>query len=219
MFNGNGKETYQQIREIKGNLYAGRIYFKTAETDEITVESVGTNEKLGFQAYEKGGVLYLQTKKIVIVKRDIRKGSITITIPQRQTFEKIKLFLKIAELDADRFYADKLEVNNAAGQMRIQDFSAAEARLECGAGAMSARGNTSKKIEVACNVGEVSLELKGRKNDYNYDLECGIGTIKCGNDQYSGIGRLMHLDNQASKQVKVACSIGQVSIGYAELSN
>jgi len=56
MFNGNGKETYQQIREIKGNLYAGRIYFKTAETDEITVESVGTNEKLGFQT----GKDYLQ---------------------------------------------------------------------------------------------------------------------------------------------------------------
>ena len=157
----------------------------------------------------------MQTNKVVIVKRDIGKGSITVTVPQGQVFEEIKLFLKNAELDADRLCADKLEVNNAAGQVRIQDFSAAEARLECGAGAMSVRGDTTKKIEVACAVGEVSLELNGRKSDYNYDLECGIGTIKCGNDQYSGIGRLMHLDNQASKQVKVACSIGQVSIGYA----
>lgn len=42
---------------------------------------------------------------------------------------------------------------------------------------MSARGNTSRKIEVACDVGEVSLELKGRKSDYNYDLECGIAKL------------------------------------------
>ena len=215
MINGNGKETYRQIRKIKGNLYAGRIYFKAADTDGITVESAGTQEKLGFQAYEQDGVLYLRTNKIVIINSGMGKGSITVTMPEGQAFEEIHLFLKAAELHADRLCADKLEVENSAGQVCIQNFSVKEARFECGAGSLSGNGDAAERIEAVCGVGEVDLKLKGSRDDYNYDLECGIGAIKCGGDQYSGIGRAVHLDHHASKKIKAACSIGQINISYA----
>ena len=46
---GNGKATYQNIHEIKSTVREGRIHLKTqSDTDEITVESKDTHEKLGF---------------------------------------------------------------------------------------------------------------------------------------------------------------------------
>mgnify|MGYP000535555964 CR=1 FL=1 len=42
---GNGKAAYQNIREIKSTVGAGRIHLKTQpDTDEITVESKDTHK-------------------------------------------------------------------------------------------------------------------------------------------------------------------------------
>lgn len=166
------------------------------------------------KAYEKNGVLYLQTNKKVLISNNIAKGSIIVRILQNQVFEEIDLFLKAGKLDADRLIADKLEVKNSAGQVCIKNFSAKKAQFECGAGSLCGKGDAAEKIEVNCGVGEVNLKLKGNKNDYNYDLKCGIGEIRCGNDQYSGIGRKIYLDHRASKKIEVACGIGQIDIDY-----
>lgn len=215
MLNGNGKAVYQQITSIKGKIYAGRVYFKTAATDEITVESKDTHEKLGFQAYEEDGVLYLKTNKKVKNKNDIGKGSITVTLPEKQTFDKIDLTLKAGELNADEFSADDLEIKNGAGKVFVKDFTAKKAEFESGAGSLSGTGDVSEKMDIDCGVGEIDLKLKGSQNDYNYDLECGIGEIQCGDNRYSGFGREVHVDNQASKEMKIDCGIGQITISYA----
>lgn len=215
MLNENGREVYRQIREIKGKLYAGRIYFKTADTDEITVESTGIHEKLGFQSYEKDGVLYLQMNKKIMIGSKMSEGMLTVTMPRYQMYERIDLSLKTGEVDADGLNADFLKVENSAGHVSLHDFSAKKAQFECGAGTLSGQGNVAGNIEIDCGVGEVDLTLKGNKNEYNYDLDCGIGEIQCGGDRYSGIGREIHLDNQASKTITVHCGIGQIDIDYA----
>ena len=79
MIDGNGREACRQIRAIEGRLFAGRLCFKTVDTDEITVESAGTQEKLGFRAYERDGVLHLQTARRSV---HCEKGSITVTLPE-----------------------------------------------------------------------------------------------------------------------------------------
>ena len=107
-----------------------------------------------------------------------------------------------------------MEVKNGAGKVYLQDFTAGRAEFECGAGALSGKGDTTEKMKVECGVGEVDLKLKGSKKDYNYDLECGIGEIVCGGDKYSGFGKEVNLDNKASKNMEIECGIGQINIDY-----
>lgn len=212
---GNGKAVYQHITNMKSNIYAGTVYLKTADnTGEIMVESVGISEKLGFYAYEQDGTLYLKTNKKIKNTNNIGKGSITITIPANMKFDEIDLTLKAGELKADKLVAGKMEVKNGAGKVYLQDFTADNAEFECGAGSLSGNGDATEKIKVDCGVGEVDLKLKGSKKDYNYDLECGIGEITCGDDRYSGFGKEVHLDNKASKNMEIDCGIGQINIDY-----
>lgn len=213
MLNGNGKAVYQKIKAIKGKIYAGRVYFKTADTDEITVESKNTHQKLGFQAYEEDGVLYLKTNKTG-TKKNIGKGSITVTLPEKQIFEDIDLKLSAGELNADQLSADELEVKTGAGEVFVKNFAAKNAEFKCGAGQMTGTGDVTESMDVKCGVGETDLKLKGKQEDYNYDLKCGIGEIQCGDRSYSGLGREMQMDNQASKKMNVECGIGQITIGY-----
>ena len=71
---GNGKAAYQNIREIKSTVGAGRIHLKTQpDTDEITVESKDTHKKLGFRAYAKDGILYLTSNKKITKTRNVGK--------------------------------------------------------------------------------------------------------------------------------------------------
>lgn len=211
----NGKASYKDINSIKSNVYAGSIRLKKGtDTDIITVESIDTNEKLGFRAFEKDGILYLTSNKKIKKGNDIGKGTITVTIPENMAFNEIELNMKVGKLKADQIRTKNLEVNAGAGEVNILDFQAEEAEFVCGAGSVTASGDVGKKLEADCGVGELLLNLKGVKEDYNYDLECGIGEIRCADESYSGFGKDYTIDNHAAKNMEIECGIGQITVKY-----
>ena len=212
---GNGKAAYQNIREIKSTVGAGRIHLKTQpDTDEITVESKDTHKKLGFRAYAKDGILYLTSNKKITKTRNVGKGTITVTLPADIELEEVELNLKAGELKAEQILAKDLEVNAGAGEVNILEFQAEEAEFACGAGSVTASGDAGKKLAADCGVGELLLNLKGVKEDYNYDLECGIGEIRCADESYSGFGKDYTIDNHAAKNMEIECGIGQITVKY-----
>ncbi len=211
----NGKASYKDINSIKSNVYAGSIHLKKGtDTDVITVESTDTNEKLGFRAFEKDGILYLTSNKKIKKSNTIGKGTITVTIPENMAFNEIELNMKAGKLKADQIRTNNLEVNAGAGEVNILDFQAEQAEFVCGAGSVTASGDAGKKLEADCGVGELLLNLKGVKEDYNYDLECGIGEIRCADESYSGFGKDYTIDNHAAKNMEIECGIGQITVKY-----
>lgn len=214
---GNGKATYQNIHEIKSTVREGRIHLKTqSDTDEITVESKDTHEKLGFCAFAKNGTLYLTSNKKIKRIKNIGKGTITVTLPKDMELEKAELDLKAGELRAEQILAKDLEVNAGAGEVNILEFAAEKAEFKCGAGSITATGDAKKKIEADCGVGEINLKIKGKQKDYNYDLDCGIGEIRCGDDSFSGFGREKSIDNGADKKMNIDCGIGSINVAFME---
>ena len=211
----NGKASYKDINSIKSNVYAGSIHLKKGTgTDVITVESIDINEKLGFRAFEKDGILYLTSNKKIKKRNFIGKGTITVTIPENMAFNEIELNMKAGKLKADQIRTNNLEVNAGAGEVNILDFQAEQAEFVCGAGSVTASGDAGRKLEADCGVGELLLNLKGVKEDYNYDLECGIGEIRCADESYSGFGKDYTIDNHAAKNMEIECGIGQITVKY-----
>lgn len=211
----NGKASYKDINSIKSNVYTGSIHLKKGtDTDVITVESIDINEKLGFRAFEKDGILYLTSNKKIKKSNNIGKGTITVTIPENMAFNEIELNMKAGKLKADQIRTKNLEVNAGAGEVNILEFQAEEAEFACGAGSVTASGDAGKKLAADCGVGELLLNLKGVKEDYNYDLECGIGEIRCADESYSGFGKDYTIDNHAAKNMEIECGIGQITVKY-----
>jgi len=54
---------------------------------------------------------------------------------------------------------------------------------------------SAKKISGECGLGELDLTMTGTQEDYNYDLECGVGNLDVGSDSYSGLGREKSISN------------------------
>ena len=213
----NGKASYKDINSIKSNVYTGSIHLKKGtDTDVITVESIDINEKLGFRAFEKDGILYLTSNKKIKKSNNIGKGTITVTIPENMAFNEIELNMKAGKLKADQIRTKNLEVNAGAGEVNILEFAAEKAEFKCGAGSITATGDAKKKIEADCGVGEINLKIKGKQKDYNYDLDCGIGEIRCGDDSFSGFGREKSIDNGADKKMDIDCGIGSINVTFME---
>ena len=142
----NGKASYKDINSIKSNVYTGSIHLKKGtDTDVITVESIDINEKLGFRAFEKDGILYLTSNKKIKKSNNIGKGTITVTIPENMAFNEIELNMKAGKLKADQIRTKNLEVNAGAGEVNILEFQAEEAEFVCGAGSVTASGDAGKK--------------------------------------------------------------------------
>ena len=156
----------------------------------------------------------MTSNKKIKKSNTIGKGTITVTIPENMAFNEIELNMKAGKLKADQIRTNNLEVNAGAGEVNILDFQAEQAEFVCGAGSVTASGDAGKKLEADCGVGELLMNLKGVKEDYNYDLECGIGEIRCADESYSGFGKDYTIDNHAAKNMEIECGIGQITVKY-----
>ena len=60
------------------------------------------------------------------------------------------------------------------------------------------------------------MNVTGTQDEYNYDLQCGIGNLDIGSDSYSGLGREKHISNaSADRKLELECGMGNVSVSFS----
>ena len=93
--------------------------------------------------------------------------------------------------------------------------TAREADLEIGTGSMTFADLSARKTDGECGLGELDLTLTGTQEDYNYDLECGVGNLDVGSDSYSGLGREKSISNKgADRKLNLECGMGNISVDF-----
>ena len=76
-------------------------------------------------------------------------------------------------------------------------------------------GTVEKEVDIDCGAGSVTLNLEGKVEDYNYELECGIGSIDIGGSSYSGLSSSHSVDNGAARIISADCGMGAISLRFA----
>lgn len=71
-------------------------------------------------------------------------------------------------------------------------------------------------MNLGCGVGTLTVTALGNETDYNYTVDCGIGTVRLGDRSYSGLDRSASVDNGADKTVAADCGIGMISLDFAQ---
>ena len=117
-------------------------------------------------------------------------------------------------LTADHFQAEELKIEVGAGQVYLDSFTADELDLECGAGEADLYGDALKKVKIECGVGTVRYSTAGSREDYDYEVECGIGSVTVGDDTYSGLGSERKINNGGSRKMEIECGIGVVDVSF-----
>lgn len=199
-----------------------------SEDSDYYVEARSTKK---FQRYVKDGILYIKASSVnagddgrivlyvpadwKVKKADIEIGAGDMTI-EGIWAEEIDLEVGAGQITIDEVIADTLEANVGMGEILMAGVQVEKLQGEVGMGHLYVEGAIGEKAEVECSMGSLEMVIEGVQEDFNYDIECGMGNINVGDSQYTGIAEEKNVDNDASKKMSIECAMGDVSISFAE---
>lgn len=235
------KEQYtaEKITGIDLEIDCAELIVETAAVDEIQItaqldgdvdyESSVFDEKLSISCKYHG------------IKRHIRAEDmihIGIVLPAEKHFREIELETGAGSIDMRnaKLWCDRLDMEAGAGsvkvgELRVEDALSVEVgagsavldnanvkkiNVDCGAGQFQMQGTVTEELNVDCGVGKCDIALSGRESDYNYSIECGIGSVSVNGNKIGGLGGSHNCQNTgASGRINVSCGIGKVRINIA----
>ena len=194
---GQAKGSVTQVEEAFGSLDvelgAGTVEISYADVEKVEVEQEGST---GFRHYVEERTLHVEAGKKFGVNNN--RAKIVIRIPQNYTFAEF-------ELDVD------------AGKATVDGIVANEASIDVDAGKAEIKKLDAKKVNASVDAGELYLEVVGKKENYSYNLECDVGTIRIGEESYTGLGTEKKIKNpNAERFLEADCDVGKVQIDFTK---
>lgn len=190
---GSITEVDEVFRSLDVELKSGKLEIYYDDVDKVQVEQEETPD---FKCYVEDSTLHVEGGQKFGVNSD--QASIVIRIPHNFSFAEFEL-----------------EVG--AGEATVDGVIANEASIDVGAGKASITKLNAKEVDASAGVGELYLEVVGKKEDYSYNLECGIGELKVGDETYSGLGGERTIQNKDAEHfLDAECGIGKMQIDFTE---
>ena len=158
------------------------------------------------------------TLKVRSTKKLSKTRKVCISYPEDVKLQELEIEMGAGTVYLNRdIETEKLSVEMGAGEFDSKNpVTAKEADLEIGTGSMTFADLSAKKISGECGLGELDLTMTGTQENYNYDLECGVGNLDVGSDSYSGLGRETSISNTgADRKLDLECGMGNVSVNFS----
>lgn len=208
------------IRELDIDVVCPKVVIEEYEGSDIHVETRDIPEDIqnNIRIYSEHEELKieLKNKKHWMNRFGNLNGILTVQIPRDYVLEKASVEVDAGDLKVENICAGELDIQIGAGRAVVNQFSADTFDLECGAGEAQIAGEARREIQMECGVGKVLYKAAGRQEDYNYELDCGIGDLKVGNDSFSGLNSERKINNNGQIKMKIECGIGTVEVTFSE---
>ena len=131
---------------------------------------------------------------------------------ERGEFKSSRKEAKIEVIVPENYYFDKVEVEAGAAACEINGIVTRKLELQSGVSSMAFTGRVDEKLEVETGVGVTSVKLTGSREDYNYKIQCGAGSVNIDGDQYSSLGVERKIDNRAARSMELECGVGTIEV-------
>lgn len=81
-------------------------------------------------------------------------------------------------------------------------------------GSFDYTGSIRGSIAAECSMGSIDFLLDGDQMDYNYDIDCAMGSIEVDHREYAGIAAEKHIDNDAAWNCSLECAMGGITLRF-----
>lgn len=207
-----GTRTYQveAAENLEIDLRYDKLTLQAYSGDKILVEI--ENDSTQSIKVESG------SSKLKIKSTKRKSGrSVTVSYPIGKKFSKLEICVGAGSVDVQGdLMADKMEIEIGAGEFVNSDsITVTGLDVEVGTGSAELTGVTAQKISGECGIGSLSLSIEGKVEDYDYNLECGIGDITIGDDNYSGFAKEKEITYPGSTgEIDLECGIGEIQLSF-----
>lgn len=207
----------ESISKIDVELLSGAVEIVSIPEGEIQIEIDEQAQKRGVFIHEKGGELKVcQRRREFLQFQNEPCGTVQIGIPETMVINQLECELDAGSCAVEHIQARSMDLSTEAGVIEASGVRTEDLDVSAEVGGITFEGAVERKIEGDCGVGELILRLEGKKEDFNYDIETGVGNVQIEDSQYSGLGLEEKIDNRSLGAVKVMEL--EVGTGSAEVS-
>ena len=206
------KEVYNMdtVSAMDLRLSTDQLEFQECEDDKISIEVTG----------DKKDKIRVGKDDDTLVMESIGKcksRSVLIRYPKGTKFENTSIEIAAGTVEMqDDFATDDMDIDVAAGEFRNKGrINANDVDISVGTGNVELYNLKATDLEADCGVGNMSLEMAGAENEYSYEISCGAGCVKIGDNTYEGLGHEQNIDNSgASGNMELDCGIGNIDVSF-----
>lgn len=189
------ERTFSDIRNLEIDVSCLDIEIRTTTGESIRVEEEHTDSECDYNIYEEGDTLVICAEHEEHHRHN-NCGTVILYVPEDHKFEDV-------------------DCSVGAGALEIEKLAAGEAEFEVGAGsAVLHEFEADRDVAITCGMGSVEMTMSGGKEDYNYELEVGMGTVTIGGSEFGGMAIEKTIENSATKNMDIECGMGSVEIYF-----
>ena len=158
--------------------------------------------------------------------------SVTVTVPETAELQQVELSSDLGNVTAEHISArelylsadmgeitatgvcvERLELDSDMGSISAEDISVARSvYAESDMGEISLRGDMAD-VFGECSMGSITLQTRGREEDYNYDLTCEMGSVEVNGDPK---GDRYSRTNRAPCTMELHADMGNIEVTVQE---
>ena len=189
---------------------AGDLKVKYHDNENVTME-VSDEDKM--QCYVEGDTLKI---KGGLITGTGSSSTMIVYLPKDKKFNNITIDVGAGNIEIEKVTGSDTDVNVAMGQVIIEEMEIDSLNIEVGMGNAEVKGSINHEVIVDCGMGQAILELEGEGKDFNYNLDCGLGSLSVeGVYHIAGIGD-SYVNNDASMEMDLSVGMGTVTVSFEE---
>lgn len=212
------EEVFSGVENLKLDIGSSEVRIKTGTDDKIHVDDsrMKTENAVQKTLSDDGKTLEITTKMRSSFKnvRNV-KGTLVIYLPKDYKFDQVDMEYGAATAEIDGLNAKSLKIESGASGCTIKNADIEELDVETGAGSLDFYGTVEKEVDIDCGAGRVTLNLEGKVEDYNYELDSSAGSVEIGEDiDLGGLSTEKSIDNGSKRTIEISNGVGSVEIRF-----
>ena len=197
----------EELHSMDIELGGVQLYLKTGDSWNVTVENTKK-----YRAYAEAGVLHVSCFEDDLLET---AAVFTVTYPKDALLREVDIQLGAGSLEAESFVCSELELEVGAGDAVLQNVEVDRScEITVGIGSVELNGSLLGETGIECGMGNVSCRLYGVE-DYDYEVDCGMGSVRLDDREYSGIAVEDSRRTGAAVRYEIECGMGSVEIIHA----
>ncbi|MFV0343642.1 MAG: DUF4097 family beta strand repeat-containing protein [Anaerocolumna sp.] len=232
----NYNESFDNVRSLLVEHGVGKLIIKSTDSDKITVEGNQVTESF---AAEKSlsGELRIKSKfnfwNMFGSTNTISKNtSITIYLPKDFTAEivelnagagnvlieslvteKLEINAGVGDVYGEYIFADKVSLDGGVGDITLENAQLNDVDIDAGVGNIDIEGKLTGDNDISAGVGNIKLDIIGSTDDYNMNIEKGVGDIYINGEKH---GDLNWNNRTAKYSMEMDGGVGNIRINFTE---
>ncbi|MBQ3583338.1 MAG: DUF4097 family beta strand repeat protein [Lachnospiraceae bacterium] len=216
-----------EVKSIYIDNSISNVTVQYYDGDTISIEAENIPEEFDCKV-NKNGTLNIKNEspKNALFSFGSHKGKISVLVPEELTLKEFELNGGVGDITVNDLTLDIFTINGGVGDIDIlnvtangfsldagvgdfymENCSANDTEIDGGVGDIEIQNCALKDVEIDNGIGDIDLVIDGDIDDYTFDMDGGIGSIRINGEKAS-----YYKNNNGKYEISCDNGIGDIDI-------